>query len=214
MFICPTPAVQQTKQGDFGEEDYEDAVGDILKQYEIMASNNDVKDATSHVSDEARMAGCLLRYAGHDLMDFRHGDANPGGLDGCLDFSTGDNAGLEMCMRRAKIPEAYANWCHKVSLADFTVIAAEAVMGRTSPTFDAQDPFKEGTLLHTFRENFLVGRKTMNECPWSLKRMPDPEHGLSAMKEVFHDNVFAGHRMPWIPTTALIGAHTLGGATV
>lgn len=41
------------------------------------------------------MAGCLLRYAGHDLMDFRKDDENKGGLDGCLDFSTADNAGLE-----------------------------------------------------------------------------------------------------------------------
>lgn len=117
-------------------------------------------------------------------------------------------------MMDAKIPEAYAKWCHKVSLADFTVLAAEAVMGRTATSYDAADPWKDGTLLHTFRENFLVGRKTANECPWSLKRMPDAEAGLSAMQEVFHDNVFSGHRMPWIPTAALIGAHTLGGASV
>lgn len=110
------------------------------------------------VSDEARMAGCLLRFAGHDLMDFRKGDADIGGSDGCIDFSTGDNAGLEKCLKSAKIPEAYAKHCSVVSLADFTVIAAEAVMGRTSPTYDSSDPFSEKSLLHTFRENFLAGR--------------------------------------------------------
>lgn len=83
------------------------------------------------------MAGCLLRFAGHDLMDYRPKDQNIGGSDGCIDFSTGDNAGLENCLKSAKIPDAYANHCHKVSLADFSVIAAEAVMGRTSPTYNS-----------------------------------------------------------------------------
>jgi hypothetical protein len=40
------------------------------------------------------MAGCLLRFAGHDLMDYRVGAKDIGGSDGCVDFSSGDNAGL------------------------------------------------------------------------------------------------------------------------
>jgi hypothetical protein len=72
----------------------------------------------------------------------------------------GDNAGLQNCMIEAGIPEAYNQHCHYVSLADFTVIAAEAVMGRTSPNYNKDDAFADGTLLHTFRENFLAGRQT------------------------------------------------------
>lgn len=117
-------------------------------------------------------------------------------------------------MKRAKIPEAYAKHCDKVSLADFTVIAAEAVMGRTSPTYNAQDTFAEDTLLHTFRENFLAGRETANTCPWSIDRMPDAELGVTAMKDVFFNNVFNSVKDGWRYTTALIGAHTLGGATL
>lgn len=83
------------------------------------------------------MAACLLRFAGHDLMDYRKDDkTGPGGSDGCIDMLDGDNAGLQKCMMDAGIPEAYAQHCHYVSLADFTVIAAEAAMGRTSPTYN------------------------------------------------------------------------------
>jgi len=160
------------------------------------------------------MAGCLLRFAGHDLMDYRVGDANLGGSDGCIDFSTGDNAGLESCLVNAKIPEAYVKHCEYVSLADFTVIAAEAVMGRTSPTYDPTNSFNEKSLLYTFREHFLAGRETALTCPWSVDRMPDAEKGVHAMKKVFFDNVFAKSREGWRMTSALIGAHTLGGASL
>lgn len=128
------------------------------------------------------MAGCLLRFAGHDLMDYRVGEKDIGGSDGCVDFSSGDNAGLQNCLISAKMPEAYAKHCTKVSLADFTVIAAEAVMGRTSNSYTTQDKaFGNDTLLHNFRENFLAGRETSNECPWSNDRMPNAEDGIDAM---------------------------------
>jgi len=166
------------------------------------------------VSDEGRMAGCLLRFAGHDLMDFRKGQKDIGGSDGCIDFSTGDNAGLEKCLKSAKIPEAYAKHCHTVSLADFTVIAAEAVMGRTATKYNKDDPFVKDGLLDTFRENFLAGRETANTCPWSNDRMPNAEDGLDAMKEVFVDHVFNASKDGWRMASALIGAHTIGGASL
>lgn len=115
-------------------------------------------------------------------MDYRVGEENIGGSDGCIDFSTGDNAGLEQCLINAKMPAAYAKHCENVSLADFTVIAAEAVMGRTSPNYVATDPFAEDSLLYTFRENFLAGRATTTECPWSVDRMPNAEDGVDAME--------------------------------
>jgi hypothetical protein len=147
-------------------------------------------------------------------MDYRKGEKDIGGSDGCIDFSTGDNAGLESCLKSAKIPEAYAKHCNTVSLADFTVIAAEAVMGRTSPTYNATDPFAEDTLLETFRDNFLAGRETANTCPWSVDRMPNAEDGEAAMKEVFVDHVFNASKDGWRMASAIIGAHTLGGASL
>lgn len=211
MFNCPTAAVMKTDVDTFGDEEYEAVVKSVLDQYEELTKTTTL---AGQVTDEARMAGCLLRFAGHDLMDYRKGEANGGGSDGCIDFSTGDNAGLESCLKSAKIPEAYAKHCDKVSLADFTVIAAEAVMGRTSPTYDSKDSFSETSLLHTFRENFLAGRETANTCPWSIDRMPDAEQGVVAMKEIFYDHVFAASKDGWRLTSALIGAHTLGGASL
>jgi hypothetical protein len=35
--------------------------------------------------------------------------------------------------------------CTKVSLADFLVIAGEAVMGRTAASYDAEDYYADGT---------------------------------------------------------------------
>jgi len=49
-------------------------------------------------------AGCLVRVAGHDLMDFRYGnldeDNSPtsGGSDGCINFMDLDNTGLSACL--------------------------------------------------------------------------------------------------------------------
>ena len=117
-------------------------------------------------------------------------------------------------MTEAGIPEAYAKHCHYVSLADFTVIAAEAAMGRTSPTFNSSDPFAEDTLLHTFRENFLAGRETSKTCANSKGRMPNAEDGIEAVEEVFVKNVFGNSRDGWRLATALSGAHTLGSASI
>eukprot|EP00971_Amphidinium_carterae_P311566 6192475-Amphidinium_carterae.1 len=44
---------------------------------------------------QADWAGCVLRVAGHDFMDFGDGE---GGSDGCLDLFDPDNAGLPECL--------------------------------------------------------------------------------------------------------------------
>ena len=44
-------------------------------------------------------AGCVVRLAGHDFMDFRIGTANTGGADGCVNFSDPDNLGLKNCVQ-------------------------------------------------------------------------------------------------------------------
>ena len=53
-----------------------------------------------------------------------------------MDFNDPLNRGLPECIAEYKIDKAYEEHCGRVSLADFIVIAAEAAMGRTSPTFN------------------------------------------------------------------------------
>lgn len=95
-------------------------------------------------TDKMGFAGCILRLSGHDLMDFRyHFPKNPdgsfslfvarmtGGVDGCLDFEDGDNAGLDKCSEKHGFLDAYNEHCDKLSVADYMVIATEATLSRT-----------------------------------------------------------------------------------
>ena len=79
-------------------------------------------------------------------MDFRLGEENQGGSDGCVNFQDPDNGGLQRCLTDAGIPELYAKHDSYTSLADFIVIIAEAAMSRAHISYDAMDPFKDGTL--------------------------------------------------------------------
>jgi len=89
-------------------------------------------------------------------MDFIHNadGTTQGGSDGCISFSDGDNAGLLDCMITFNLQAAYEPHCDVISLADFIVITGEAVMGRTSNTYNATSYFASGTLAATFRDNF------------------------------------------------------------
>jgi len=83
-----------------------------------------------------------------------------GGSDGCVNFRDPDNSGLAACITATRIEQAYQQHCDVVSLADFIVIAAEAVMGRTATSYNANDRYKEGTLARDFRDQFKAGRET------------------------------------------------------
>ena len=63
-------------------------------------------------------------------MDFRPGQANKGGSDGCMHFDDPDNKGIPSCVKKFGIDKLYAKFSSKVSLADFLVIIAEAAIGR------------------------------------------------------------------------------------
>jgi hypothetical protein len=170
--------------------------------------------------DPTKYAACLLRLEGHDLMDYRKfGKVESGGSDGCIDFEDGDNAGLQACINWGGLPTIYKDWCDRVSLADFLVLTAEAVTGSIAVDADRTNPFKEGSLLSRYRDQFRYGRKTLKECPEDPnaveKLMPNPEHGCNDLKRIFVDHVFARSRKVnkrWTHTVAISGAHTLGGA--
>lgn len=57
------------------------------------------------------------------------------------------------------------------------MIIAEAAMSRAHSSYDATNPFKDGTLAQKFRGGFKFGRVTAKTCEYNVGRMPDPEAG-------------------------------------
>jgi hypothetical protein len=49
------------------------------------------------------------------------------------------------------MPTIYKKFCKTVSLADFLVVAAEAVMGRTATNYSPKDRYGEGTFAHVLK---------------------------------------------------------------
>ena len=112
----------------FTYEQYDAIVATVQELYNKLSPT-----CNATYCPQADWTGCVLRMAGPEFMDFRSGVG--GGSDGCVDFSDGDNAGLDVCLYQGtfgvSIADAYASYCTTVSLADFLVISAEAVIGVT-----------------------------------------------------------------------------------
>ena len=75
-----------------------------------------------------------------------------GGSDGCVNFEDPDNAGLPTCLVWTNINTIYNDWCGKLSLADFMVIAGEVVVGKLAVDYIPDAPFEGETLLIKFRD--------------------------------------------------------------
>jgi len=155
------------------------------------------------------LAGCLVRLTGHDIMDFDR-NSNTGGADGCIDFQDQDNKGLEGCMLKVMAERDLSNvslefmwqdFCTEVSIADFFVIAAEALMAATAPSQHRQ------LWAEAFATNFRFGRRTALEC--NPGRLPDASHSCDAVEETFMNRM----GLSAIEATALMGVHTLGRAS-
>ena len=71
-----------------------------------------------------------------------YGKKLEGGSDGCMNFEDMDNTGLPSCVDKIGIVDIYQEWCDKVSLADFMVIAAEASTGGIAQGYDPNDKWK------------------------------------------------------------------------
>jgi hypothetical protein len=157
------------------------------------------RDCTTKSCPWADWAGCVLRMAGHDFMDYAGGQ---GGSDACTDMNDPDNGGLVACLKEgehgASLLHAYQSNCGGVSLADFLVIAAEAVM-----TFLADQSVN-------FKDQFRFGRTTATECEFARGRLPNPEEGCAAVERTFVDAL----GLDWDGAAALMGVHTLGRADV
>jgi hypothetical protein len=179
--------------------DYDAVVSTVIKLYDSLPS---VCNAT--VCPQADFAGCMLRLTAHDWMD--------GIADGCLDFTDDEHKGL-MCTKsfksaygdsNASLFDAYSDWCTKISLADFMVIAAEAVIKRTRKMAVEDDTYQ---LADRLRSTFQYGRSTVKECPENAK-MAHAEEGCAAVERIFIKRL----GLNWQLGAALLGAHTIGGA--
>jgi len=157
---------------------------------------------------QADWAGCVLRLAGHDFMDYKDGE---GGSDGCIDLHDADNNGLAECLHEgefgASVANSYDQFCTQVSLADFIVIAAEAVMGVSRQHVLDEDSSREAM---DFRSKFKYGRTTALNCEFAEGRLPNPEDSCTAVKETFVTSM----GLSWEQAAALMGVHTLGRARV
>lgn len=194
------------KTTNFTASDYELVAGAVFDHYDKSAD----KDA---------FAACTVRLAGHDFMDFRRsGNTTTGGSDGCVNFADKDNAGLEQCLRSSNLNEVYGLFCDKLSLADFIVLSAEALMLKTSTKFDSSSPFATDSFGARLRDRFRFGRQTNKDCS-ATDLLPDPEEGCNDLSKIFVHHIFWSRRMnavkqghQWKMIAAISGAHTLGSA--
>jgi len=158
---------------------------------------------------QADITGCVLRVTGHDFMDYNP-ELDKGGADGCLNMDDANNKGLLACLagdNNFTLHKHYNRICTKVSLADFFVIAGEAVMNFTRGTYLQKFPEKSPV---DFRSRFSYGRRTVAQCSEAAIRLPDAEQGCSEVERVFIQNL----GLRWRNAAALMGAHTLGRARI
>jgi len=150
----------------------------------------------------------VLRMAGHDFMDYDP-SGKAGGSDACTDMSHEDNAGLAACLADGEhgqsLMTSYLIYCKDVSLADFLVIAAEAVMKASRDLVHAENSRAPHV---DFASHFKWGRSTATECEGSAERLPTSTDGCPAVEEVFVSSM----GLSWRQAAALMGVHSLGRA--
>jgi hypothetical protein len=136
----------------------------------------------------AEFMGCVVRLPGNDVMSYTtEDDKHFGGADGCWENSRG----LFSCSRGQVLSllDAYREVCAQVSLGDFAVIAAEALMA-----FTATSPSEATT---AFKRNFMYGRSTREECGTvSPKKLPSNATGCAGLSKLFIEHIYAGYDYP------------------
>lgn len=103
---CDTTAKATTTS--FSESNYDSIATSIQGLFTSMDQT-----CTENTCPRADFAGCVLRIAGHDLMDFRKVATNFGGSDGCINFDEADNKGLTDCSSSTgtTLRTVYQTWC-------------------------------------------------------------------------------------------------------
>jgi hypothetical protein len=133
-----------------------------------------------------------------------------------VNFNDPDNAGLATCLNASGINSVYETYCDQISLADFIVLAAEALTARTATDYNSGSPFTTGTLAQKYRDRFRAGRTTTETCPSNSGLMPDANTGCDHVEDIFIDHVYNlnGTDTAWALTAAISGAHTLGSTKI
>jgi len=134
---------------------------------------------TEENSEQALWSACAMRMASHDFLDHKDGQ---GGADGCADLDQEDNSGLSQCVYDGRLGlslvQAYQPFCQQVSLADFLIIASEAIMMATRRRV-------EGAAALTFKTTFKFGRETAQACPRTGAMLPDPKGNCNDVNRVY-----------------------------
>jgi len=198
------PPVKKTTCATLQPNAYQRIVAKMSQLYEGLP-----EACTEQECKRADFVGCVLRFAGHDFMDFDPFQQT-GGSDGCLDFNDPDNKGLMPCLvgegehgAGATLQAAYADFCEEVSLADFVVLSAEALILRSRPDWTRPGGRQDLDLELGFR----FGRPTSGVCwPGTL---PNPEDSCQAVEANFVNAL----GLDWTEATALMGVHTIGKAS-
>lgn len=182
---------------------YDQVAGSVAALYNSLPGA-----CTGDICPQAEWAGCVLRMAGHDFMDF-DSTTGLGGADACTDMDAADNAGLLACLAHGEngvsLSQAYSQFCHAVSLADFLVIAAEAVMVESRK--HALQPGQPVDV--NFRDQFRFGRTTrVQGCAFAEGQLPNPTMGCQDVDRVFVQHLGLTPRA----AAALMAVHTLGRA--
>lgn len=181
--------------------DYDAVVATVHRLYSRLP-----RECSGSYCPQGDWAGCILRAAAHDFMDYKSGI---GGMDGCLNLNDPDSNGLSECLYEGvngvSLKEAYSEWITQISLPDFLIISAEAVMNITR-----QNVLKEDSTRQTldFRARFKYGRATSMNCTIFKGKLPDAERGCDAVKDTLISNM----GLTWTQAAALMGAHTIGSA--
>ena len=161
----------------------------IHEDIDFIAANIDTDEERSH------FFGGIVRLAAHDFMDYDQGDEDPMGMDGCLDWLSPMNAGLNSIWNfYTPLYRLYEEKYSDISRPDFWVIAANAVILLTSVD-NALD----------LQNTFYWGRRERDECDGSASRLPSTQN-CQQVEGVFLDRM----GMKWKDAVALLGAHVLG----
>ena len=161
----------------------------IHEDIDFIAANIDTDEERSH------FFGGIVRLAAHDFMDYDQDDEDPMGMDGCLDWLSPMNAGLNSIWNfYTPLYRLYEEKYSDISRPDFWVIAANAVILLTSVD-NALD----------LQNTFYWGRRERDECDGSASRLPSTQN-CQQVEGVFLDRM----GMKWKDAVALLGAHVLG----
>jgi hypothetical protein len=209
--------------------DYDEVVKAINDSYVNLVQDCNFTDCM-----QATWAGCVVNLAAHDFMDFRsdqsQGDGQyvpSGGSDGCISLTDAGNEGLIDCFNGTTVLEQMMSgdvaektvlpglvqiynkeFCSRISLADFVVIAAEAVINITrQPVLNSEkNPYIIRKPID-FRSQFKFGRTTATSCDDSIGFMPNPQKGCDAVNASLVSNL----GLTWNQSAALMGARIFDG---